>query len=201
MVDVSTLSNVLNGIKKAETESLLLKKHKELPKLINEELRHSFFGGKAPPEIEKRLNELEGMKVPDYDIFSVTDLLNKMETSTHLKEVYNNCLFSSSSSANYSVLLILPSTSVIKYIVGTTSSGKRVVAALPLEYHADIVEAVEDLLKEKLSSIKGGKIKVEGDIENPQLKVFGESQKYGEADHKEVVGILTSAGIKARVSG
>lgn len=108
------------------------------------------------------------------------------------------CEFSTENA--FGLLALMPSAKT-KYITGEVKiEGKpmKVVLALPLEYHNDIKEAFEKTYGSMLKDVRGGFAMLEPGASSPQVALFGESQRFGEADHKAVVKLLEEAGISAK---
>jgi hypothetical protein len=88
------------------------------------------------------------------------------------------------------IALVLPKSGVwVKYIHAKTENGKEIIAALPFQFHIDIVEAIEMATGEKLKDTKGGFIKIEKKI---TFILYGTSQSYGKADHEKVASMLNN---------
>lgn len=198
MYFMAGIKDIKEGIEKAERANKVRQVHREFMKLLTEKLRLELEGKQIPPQLEERKKELEEMKKIHYNLNEINKILEDAKRSQNLKELYQNTLFFYSASPSSVVLLVLPANSVVKYIDAASASGGRVVAALPLSYHLDIVEFLEGFLGTKLSGIKGGKIRVEGEPSSPKLFLFESSQKYGKADHSDVASLLKAQGFPTR---
>jgi hypothetical protein len=93
------------------------------------------------------------------------------------------------------VVLAMPQNYSSKYIRAFTIPGVEVVISLPgINEHYELRNAYEELTGESLQEgISGGYIK-QG---NGMLILYGQSIKYGEADHKSVANLLNRLGLPA----
>ncbi|MEM4366677.1 MAG: hypothetical protein QW035_00915 [Candidatus Anstonellales archaeon] len=102
------------------------------------------------------------------------------------------------STSDLFVMLALREEQKTKYIIGDAivdGNKTKVILALPLEFHKDIVETFEKYSNTALENIRGGFIEVRKSGDEVRVKLFGESMRYGKADHIAVGSLLRRIGI------
>lgn len=145
-------------------------------------------------------NVREGIEMYRYDICK-----QMTERSMELPEVtwtYDGYLglFVNKDAEETRLVLVLPKRGHTKYIYAQTESGKKIVSALPYEFHREIVSATEEMSGEGLYGISGGHIDV---LKRPFSKrsvvLSGSSGDFGRANHQEVAAVLRKHGLEAIV--
>jgi hypothetical protein len=117
--------------------------------------------------------------------------------------VYNGDLglFLNKEDEDTRLALVFPLSRQTRYIYAAMESGKRIIAALPSEFHSQIVHDIKEFTGEDLHEITGGRIEV---LTEPtsgstqEISLYGKSGDYGQANHDEVAEILSRNGIGAR---
>lgn len=158
-------------------------------------LRELLFGRKSKQEEPKKA---------DYHAYNAEREM--IERSMHLPEsnwVYNGDLglFLNKEDEDTRLALVFPSSRQTRYVYAAMDSGKRIIAALPSEFHSQIVHDIKEFTGEDLHEITGGRIEV---LTEPtsgltqEISLYGKSGDYGQANHDEVAEILSRNGIGAR---
>jgi hypothetical protein len=158
---------------------------KERVRILIDELK---FYAKQKPLVDEGLM---GNLREAFDSYRYTIRQKMIEESLKLEKAiwhYNGCFGFFLKRNEIEIALVLPKSGVwVKYIHAKTENGKDIIAALPFQFHIDIVEAIEKVTGEKLKDIKGGFIKIEKKI---TFILYGASRSYGKADHEKVASIL-----------
>ena len=145
-------------------------------------------------------NVREGIDMYRYDICE-----QMTERSIGLPEVkwtYDRHLglFVNKDTEETRLVLVLPKRGHTKYIYAQTESGKKIVSALPYEFHREIVSATEEMSGENVYGISGGHIDVSKKLFSKRsLVLSGSSVDFGRANHQEVADVLRKHGLETIV--
>ena len=122
------------------------------------------------------------------------ELTNKSLKEPYAEWYYDNHYGFFVNKNDLKIALVLKENDWTKYVVGRVVSNNdysTIIAALPFQYHSDIVEHIEKELDCRLAFITGGYINtIKKPFYKPSLELYGSSYNYGRANHKEIIKIL-----------
>jgi hypothetical protein len=159
-----------------------------------------------------------------YDLHQIGKLIHRSLDERDFRWKYNGQMgiFVNDPNQDTQILLCVPKKGECKYIHGSLRNGKKIIAALsslygfPNQYHMNIVRNVEEMFEpfreegylfgapsERgiIKDLSGGHLSVKPRVfKSPQISLFGGSERYGSANHEQIMETLKRNGIEAIVS-